>query len=733
MANKIENAAMFVVREGDELKFASSAVQGAARIAPVYLDGERLEGVYSEVKTGSINGMIADAALSGDRSEIPAGIEARNSVLKKWAEAAKKANKAKKAGGASLLLLTLAACGGGGGTAIVVKDEDTISKTGDTVSIQNASAGAVVTVEDGANGPDATDTYVVAMSADGAGELRISFEDADDVVVLSSATEISGFSTIIVEKGTVDFTAVTLPADVEIIKVGSGVILTYDQFDGLASIELRDGATSGELTVIVDDLAQARLVDASSKVDAGINVDIDMAGDAGELSVAELVELQGLVGADEELTYSLDDTLENLVAADPELLANATSYSISGVVSGQLDADEFAIVEGAENAGDFTYTGPAVAFTVVAASSSVTEGGALVFTVTAVDANGNATTVDAAVDLVWGANGAIAGALPAADVADFVKATGAVSIAAGASSASFTVNVVNDGVLENDENFVVKLAYASDTATPIATSAGVKLVDDQETVLTAAYNDAKAVYDAAAVTAATSLAAAATAQAAADAAEAAVTDLATAEAYEAAAATAKAAADTAVVDANAAVAASAELTAAAAATASTADNAVAVTDTAAADAALANALAAQAVAAAEVSSAAAEVADYTPVLRTLTAGVDEGAAFAGGSGDDVYTATDVAHLQALDTFDGGAGTNTIRILDTTATDAVVDAQFAGVTNVQVLETTSIDVTLGAQASEAGVETLNLLDNEDVAKKVTLSGFDGVNRAGFAGG
>lgn len=110
---------------------------------------------------------------------------------------------------------------------------------------------------------------------------------------------------------------------------------------------------------------------------------------------------------------------------------------------------------------------------------------------------------------------------------------------------------------------------------------------------------------------------------------------------------------------------------------------------------------------------------------TLTAGVDSGAAFAGAAGNDSYTATNVAHLNSLDTFNGGGGTNSLNILDVAGAVATLnDAQLSGARNIQTLNTTTGTVNLAAAAATAGITTLNLVDNESLAKTVNLTGFNG---------
>ncbi|PWK55121.1 beta strand repeat-containing protein [Roseicyclus mahoneyensis] len=349
MAKKIENVAMFVVCEADELKFASYAVEGAVRVAPVYLDGECLEGVYSEVKTGSIDGMISGVTLSGERAEVPAGIEARNSVLKKWSEAAKKASKAQKAGMSSIMLLSLAACGGGGGSAVEVTTS-TITQTGDVVRISNASSGAVISVADLTNGPDILSN--VTVTATGSGTLTFDFAHVEDSVVLSANSTFSGFTTIAVQGGTVDFTALPTGAlsGIRIIEINSGAILTFDQFTQLNSVT---GGNSSELTVIVETVEQALIVHGSQKVnvnDLSITTDVPLA----DITVAQAASLVGTGVFDGEFT--IKDTATAILNAGDAVIGAASDIVVTGTEFTQEQVDALGLI-GATFADEFTVFG----------------------------------------------------------------------------------------------------------------------------------------------------------------------------------------------------------------------------------------------------------------------------------------------------------------------------------------------------------------------------------------
>lgn len=79
----------------------------------------------------------------------------------------------------------------------------------------------------------------------------------------------------------------------------------------------------------------------------------------------------------------------------------------------------------------------------------------------------------------------------------------------------------------------------------------------------------------------------------------------------------------------------------------------------------------------------------------------------GGAGDDRFEISVSANLDKNDTIDGGIGTDTLAVDST-----YVDAQLTNVTNVEILEgkvSAVSNITLGAEAQEAGIRTVNLLN------------------------
>ncbi|MCF8487280.1 MAG: hypothetical protein K9G71_18970 [Rhodobacteraceae bacterium] len=161
MAKDLNTSNLSIVAEDGALKVVSLNDAAEASLGAVHLDGERLEGVYAELRSGELGAMSHGA----DVIKVPAGAKERDAFLKRWSDAAKKANAAKKAG-TMMLLLPLAACGGGGGEAVTTPTVETadIGATNATVDITGAVVGAVVTILSTAVGAD---TYAdVVLNAD---------------------------------------------------------------------------------------------------------------------------------------------------------------------------------------------------------------------------------------------------------------------------------------------------------------------------------------------------------------------------------------------------------------------------------------------------------------------------------------------------------------------------------------------------------------------------------------
>lgn len=249
---------------------------------------------------------------------------------------------------------------------------------------------------------------------------------------------------------------------------------------------------------------------------------------------------------------------------------------------------------------------------------------------------------------------------------DFSVNAGTITFAAGQSVVTLSISVNGDSDFESNETVRVKFSGsklgADVTATGTITNDDVNpqiAIDAADAIATTTYNTALSAYNTAASAAATALTAATQANAAYDTAAAAVTTLAAANAASTLAATSATAAAAAVTAANAQTAAATALQTAAAATLSTADNTVASAAVSASTTAATAAANTVSAAATDTAAAASRVASYAPGVFQLTANVDSGTTFTGGSGDDTFNADLTAAggntLNALDRLNGGAG------------------------------------------------------------------------------
>lgn len=99
--------------------------------------------------------------------------------------------------------------------------------------------------------------------------------------------------------------------------------------------------------------------------------------------------------------------------------------------------------------------------------------------------------------------------------------------------------------------------------------------------------------------------------------------------------------------------------------------------------------------------------------RTFTT-TDQVDTFAGGVGNDTFRST-AGNLQAFDTLNGGAGTDTLNLLDNAP---VFDAQFQNVSQIETLTAVN-NLTLGVLASAAGINSVVLGGTQ---QNIDLTGF-----------
>jgi len=164
---------------------------------------------------------------------------------------------------------------------------------------------------------------------------------------------------------------------------------SYTLEDSLANIEAADAN-------VVDGAESYTLTDAS--IDLGSDLSVDQAS-------AQLTEAQALVDGAEnaislDASYTLSDSLANVAAADAAVVDGADAYTLTDAadafegrsVANALSSDELALVNGATNAADYTYTLSDSAEKLLAADVTVLSAAA---SVTVTDDNVNADQASA--------------------------------------------------------------------------------------------------------------------------------------------------------------------------------------------------------------------------------------------------------------------------------------------------------------------------------------------------
>ena len=223
----------------------------------------------------------------------------------------------------SLIAVSLAACGGGSSTdTSSTSGQDTtptnttpiqapvteiqapvigqagseliIAKAGgqSTYSFSSQVAGfsladpslAVINVAD----DTADNTYGVELNATGAGTLEFKFADANDVVVLSDESVISGFTELKVTSGTVDATDADLGA-VDYVEVASSINLAVSQLSTIKNIV--SASPTGKINIEISSIADLNALDALVK-----NGNVKIFSETGD--ALKLVKAPGAVIAD---------------------------------------------------------------------------------------------------------------------------------------------------------------------------------------------------------------------------------------------------------------------------------------------------------------------------------------------------------------------------------------------------------------------------------------------------
>ncbi|MGJ8688761.1 MAG: beta strand repeat-containing protein [Gammaproteobacteria bacterium] len=116
----------------------------------------------------------------------------------------------------------------------------------------------------------------------------------------------------------------------------------------------------------------------------------------------------------------------------------------------------------------------------------------------------------------------------------------------------------------------------------------------------------------------------------------------------------------------------------------------------------------------------------TGKVFTLTTSIDQGAAFVGTSGDDTFNALDAvatATFTALDNIDGGAGSDTLNIVQTTAFANVGSAVVKNIETANITSGLAVNVDT---STWAGLTQLNVVSTAAGAETITAATTTGVS-------
>ncbi len=170
-----------------------------------------------------------------------------------------------------------------------------------------------------------------------------------DPVYLASQAAIAGVTndaaTLAAAKAAID--AAEVPTDLNVVPAP-----VFTLTEALAAETLPEGYVLSDATA---DLGALAVADVAAAQAAAAEV-VAGAANAAELELAA--------------TYTIADTLANVLAADAAVLADAASYSLTDAAGalGELTEAQIAVVQGAANVADYTYT---VEFTLTAGLAGI--------------------------------------------------------------------------------------------------------------------------------------------------------------------------------------------------------------------------------------------------------------------------------------------------------------------------------------------------------------------------
>jgi len=221
----------------------------------------------------------------------------------------------------SLLAVSLAACGGGGGGSSTTGSTNTptttptstptaspvIGQAGSELIISKPGGQSTYSFSSQVSGFSLADpnlavinvanhtrdnTYGIELNANGAGTLEFNFADANDIVVLSGESVVSGFTELKVTNGTVDATDADLGA-VDYVEVASSINLAVSQLAAIKNIV--SASPSGKINIEVKSVADLNALDALVK-----NGSLKIFSDGG--SALKLIKAPGATIADAVLS-----------------------------------------------------------------------------------------------------------------------------------------------------------------------------------------------------------------------------------------------------------------------------------------------------------------------------------------------------------------------------------------------------------------------------------------------
>ena len=266
-------AASFIVTEnGGQVSFSGTATgaitmflnsSGGATFSRAGVDGKNgdtsassvvtVSNVATKVIAGSIdlNVVVSGSATPGD-DEFVIGAPLASSI-------------------------TISGSTGNGSDSIKIKIDDVVSGSADvrTVSVDTSN-----------------------LSVSSSDSIVFDFDGAEDIVILSSTSDIAQFNTIEVSKGTADLRSVTVKDGVDLI-VNSGVILSQAQFGALDSLvsasgkgEVEIGLGSGETLTTLNALFATGANDDFVMIGTDITVK-----DASDATILKTVDGSVTVGS----------------------------------------------------------------------------------------------------------------------------------------------------------------------------------------------------------------------------------------------------------------------------------------------------------------------------------------------------------------------------------------------------------------------------------------------------